>query len=235
MKKWTLISGILVLTSALFAQKNTPENQHSAWTNLLKKHVKNGVVDYRGFKKDAKNLDDYLHTLQKKPAGTATKTDMAFWINTYNAFTVRLILENYPVTSIKNINKGAPWKKSWILIGKTSYSLDDIEHKILRAHFKDPRVHFALNCASKSCPPLRNEAFEGATLGAQLDAQTADFINNPAFNHFGKTSKISPIFSWFVTDFGNVPFFIKKYYKGNDFREAAAIEYADYDWSLNGE
>jgi hypothetical protein len=206
-----------------------------AWNTLLTKHVKNGVVNYAGFKADAKDFDAYLAMLKSVKPGTKTKEDLAFWINAYNAFTIKLVVDNYPVKSIKDINGGEPWKKSWIKIGESTYSLDAIENTILRTKFKEPRIHFAINCAAKSCPPLRSEAFTAMKIEEQLKEQTTAFINNPKFNTISaKALKLSNIFDWFKADFGDVAVFIKKYYTGKTPPNAnASIKYNTYDWALN--
>jgi Protein of unknown function, DUF547 len=217
------------------AQTKSATVSHTAWSALLAKHVKNGGVNYAGFKTDAKAFDTYLLTLKSAKPGTQTKEDLAFWINAYNAFTIKLVVDNYPVKSIKDINGGEPWKKSWIQIGETTYSLDAIENTILRTKFKEPRIHFAINCAAKSCPPLRAEAFTAAKMEAQLSEQTTAFINNPKFNTISaKALKLSNIFDWFKADFGDVAVFIKKYYTGKTPPNTnVSIKYTTYDWALN--
>lgn len=168
---------------------------------------------------------------------------MALYINAYNAYTIKLILENYPVDSIKDIGpwlKG-PWKIRFTKVGGQALTLDEIEHDILRPRFKDARVHFAVNCASKSCPPLIAEPYEGSTLEEQLDATARAFINDPAENRLeGNTLYVSKIFKWFKEDFdGDVVGFFLKYAEGGlkdrllATKDHIRIKYLGYDWALN--
>jgi hypothetical protein len=169
----------------------------------------------------------------------------AFYINAYNAWTIKLILSGYPgVKSIKDLGSifKSPWKKKFVRINNETKTLDDIEHKILRPRFKDARVHFAINCAAKSCPPLISQPYQADTLDQQLENSTIEFINNPAsYKLKGKTLKVSKIFDWFNEDFtqGVLNFYLK-YARGDLKRELETkkanlkITYLHYDWSLNG-
>ena len=219
---------------------------HTLYGNLLEKYVKDGVVDYRGLKNEEGKLDQYLDLLdQTNPDALSRKEQLALYINAYNAYTLKLILENYPVASIKDIGgwlKG-PWKILFCRIGGKTLTLDEIEHEIIRPRFKDPRVHFAVNCASKSCPPLISEPYQGSILDEQLDANTRGFLNNPDENRLeGDTLYVSKIFKWFREDFGGdvVGFFLE--HARDEFkdrlserRDQIKIRYLDYDWSLNGQ
>ena len=131
---------------------------NSIWALLLEKYVKTGVVNYQGFKTDEESLNQYLKVLEKiDPDTLSTNEQFAFYVNAYNAWTIKLILSGYPgIKSIKDLGSlfKTPWKKKICRIDGDIITLDDIEHKIIRPRFKDPRVHFAINCASKSCPPL---------------------------------------------------------------------------------
>ena len=175
---------------------------HSSYAALLEQHVSSGVVDYRGFKDDESRLDEYLKVLEAvNTADLSRNEQFAFFINAYNAWTIKLILTGYPgIDSIKdlgNLLKG-PWKKKIARIDGKLLTLDDIEHKILRPRFKDPRVHFAVNCASKGCPPLHSEPYYGSTLEQQLDEVTRGFINDQGRNRLeDQTLYVSRIFKWF--------------------------------------
>ena len=129
-----------------------------------------GKVNYAGFKKDKAKLQAYLSLLSKNaPTSKMSRSDqIAFWINAYNAHTVDLIVKNYPISSITKLDNGKTWYVKRITIGGKKYSLDDIEKKILIGKFKEPRVHFAVNCAAKSCPPLKNRAWKGSSLTETL-------------------------------------------------------------------
>ncbi len=214
--------------------------------DLLKKYVSNGVVDYQGFKKEEAKLDQYLKVLEKTDTSALTRNEqVAFYVNAYNAWTIKLILSAYPdLDSIKDLGSlfKSPWKKKIARIDKNVMTLDNIEHDILRPRYKDPRIHFAVNCASKGCPPLRSEPYQGDVLDEQLTEMTEVFINDPHRNRLeGKTLYVNSIFKWYSEDFNDdiVGFFIK--YARGGFKKKLKmhqkeieIEYLDYDWSLNG-
>lgn len=218
---------------------------HTQWTALLQKHVDDkGHVNYKGFKADENKLNAYLTVLRENhPTKDWKKEDqLAFWINAYNAFTVKLIVKNYPVKSIKDLGGSiykinTAWDIKFIKIGDETYDLNNIEHGIIRKEFNEPRIHLAVNCASVSCPKLRNEAYVGATLDAQLDDQASDFINDKSKNRItNSTAELSKIFTWFKGDFdtedSNVIKFINQYSKVK-ITEKTEISYLDYDWNLN--
>jgi hypothetical protein len=220
---------------------------HGAFDKLLKKHVSaQGLVDYKGFKTDEAGFNQYLALLSKNPpAANWSKNDqMAYWINAYNAYTIRLILDHYPVQSIKDIGSKikipfvtTPWAIKFFSIGGEKMSLDNIEHGILRKKFDDPRIHFALVCASMSCPRLRNEAYTAAQLEKQLDDQGRDFLNNPAKNKPGKsTAQLSKYFDWYKGDWQKNGQSVAKWvnrYATTKMDETAKVTYLDYNWSLN--
>jgi hypothetical protein len=219
--------------------------QHGEWDALVKKHVsKNGMVDYQGFLKDKKQLQVYLDKLSaNRPTSKWSKTEkMAFWINAYNAFTVKLIVDHYPVKSIKDIKKGIPfvnsvWDIAFIPMGKEKIDLNYIEHTILRKEFKDPRIHAAINCASFSCPLLRNEAYTAVRLDEQLNDAMRRFVNDSQRNQLDKSNiKISKIFSWFAGDFklngSSVVDYLNKYAKKR-VQPNAKIDFLEYQWELN--
>ena len=219
--------------------------QHGEWDALVKKHVsKNGMVDYQGFLKDKKQLQVYLDKLSaNRPTSKWSKNEkMAFWINAYNAFTVKLILDHYPIKSIKDIKRGIPfvnsvWDIAFIPMGKDKIDLNYIEHTILRKEFKDPRIHAAINCASFSCPLLRNEAYYASRLDEQLNDAMRKFVNDPQRNQLDKSNiKISKIFSWFAGDFKlnglSVVDYLNKYAKKR-VQENARIDFLEYQWELN--
>jgi Protein of unknown function, DUF547 len=167
------------------------------------------------------------------PAANASKQEkMAFWLNAYNALTIKLLLDNYPVKSIKDLDKGNTWDVSRYALGGKNYSLNEIENKILRP-MGDARIHFGLNCGAKSCPPLHARAFTAAMVETQLDQLTRAFINKTQENQLkGKVLKISNIFNWYASDFGDVVAFLNKYAALPVYKNAK-ITYTTYDWSLN--
>jgi Protein of unknown function, DUF547 len=209
---------------------------HEIWDGLLKKYVSAaGKVNYKGFKSETAKLDEYLALLAKNhPESAWSKGDqMAYWINAYNAFTVKLILDNYPQSSITKLHGGKPWDVKWIKLGEKTYSLNNIENDILRPQFKDARIHFAVNCAARSCPPLLNRAWTAANLNANLDAQAKAFVNNSAFNKLSADkAEVSKIFEWYAGDFGKLVDFINKY-ASVKLKPNAKISYAEYNWALN--
>ena len=212
---------------------------------LLKKHVRDGRVDYAGFKTEEVKLDRYLKILENVDPGILSRNEQfAFYINAYNAWTIKLILSGYPgVTSIKDLGSllKSPWKKKIVRIDGKVITLDHVEHEILRPRYKDPRVHFAINCAAKSCPPLRPEPFNGNILDRQLEDSTRSFINNPQSYRLDDSELyVSRIFKWFSEDFNEDIFgFFLKYATGNLKKELKSkserivVQYLEYDWSLN--
>jgi hypothetical protein len=241
----------LVLT-ALLAPIGLPEPacgdgvDQSIYAELLSNYVKAGRVDYAGLKINQGRLDQYLRALEQVEPGRLNREEaFAFYINAYNAWTIKLILSGYPgINSIKDLGSlfQSPWKKEFVRIHGKTLSLDQIEHDILRPRFKDPRVHFAINCASKSCPPLLSEPYRGDRLDAQLTRVTTDFLNQPANSRLESHQLwVSSIFKWFAEDFDHdVVGFYLKYAQGDlkqklqAVRDRIELKYLDYDWSWNG-
>ncbi len=222
---------------------------HEIWDNLLKKHVDNqGIVDYAGFKKDISILKSYLNLLQNNAPNEQWSKDeqLAFWINAYNAFTVQLILDHSSnsLKSIKDIGDkikiplvNSPWDIKFISISGKKLDLNTIEHGIIRKNFDEPRIHFALVCAAKSCPKLRNEAFVASKLSRQLDEQASDFINDSDKNIIrAKDLKLSSIFNWYAADFESkmtINQWINKYSK-TKVSPTGKFSFLEYNWELNG-
>jgi hypothetical protein len=211
-----------------------PMADHSIFDRLLKQYVSTtGKVNYKAIKKNQKTLDLYLLELSKGiPDQASDNEKLAFWINAYNAFTIKMIITHYPVKSIKTLHKGKPWDHKWITINKVTYSLNDIEHKIIRARFKDPRFHFAINCASVSCPPLRNKAYSAENLDLELNEVTSAFINGNLNQITASSLKLSPLFDWYREDFGDIHTFISKYSIVKP-KPTAQISFLEYNWNLN--
>ncbi len=232
--------------TGLFAPEwSNAEVDHALYAELLEKYVQDGTVDYQGFKNAEIKLDQYLELIEETDTKKLSRDEQfAFYINAYNAWTIKLILTGYPgIKSIKDLGSifKSPWKKQIARINGDIITLDHIEHAILRPKFKDPRVHFAVNCASKGCPPLRPEPYRSNILEQQLDEMTQAFINDSRRNRLeGRTLYVSSIFKWFSEDFNNdvVGFFLK--YAQEDLKKQLAdskskikVRYLDYDWSLN--
>lgn len=227
------------------------DHAHRQWSALLERWVSAGLVDYAGWRRDGEaELGAYLRMLSQACATDYERWSrpqrIAFWINAYNAFTVRLILDHYPVVSIRAIGwlPLAAFRQRFIPmpdIKGGDISLNDIEHDTLRASFQEPRIHFALVCASRSCPALRGEAYRAADLDRQLDEQAREFLNDATRNRVdaaGKVLYLSAIFDWFASDFeaaaGSVPAYVARYVDlGGADASAFRVEHLTYDWALN--
>ena len=214
---------------------------HGDWNDLLTKHVSStGKVSYTGFKSDQTKLDAYLSNLSTASVPSNQDEALALWINAYNAYTVKLIISNWPVSSIKDVSakvgSSTPWDYSFAQVAGKTYTLNQIEHEIIRKQFNEPRIHFAVNCAAKSCPPLLNRAYTGAKLKQQLANQTKKFVNNPASNTLGSSAvSLSKIFEWFKDDFtknGTLISFINQYSDAK-ISESASVKFNEYIWTLN--
>jgi len=240
---YKFMKGSAVEYPALIAKEGPPIS-HQAWDDLLSTYVKqNGDVDYASWAKDRESLEAYLNLLQDHgPSHTWTRAEqMAYWINAYNAFTIEIILRHYPLSSIKDIGGNytfvnSVWDLKFFKIAGQEMDLNTIEHRILRQEFGDPRIHFAINCASFSCPRLRNEAYTPERLEDQLEDQARYLINNPRKNRISEDRvELSMIFKWYEVDFEEeLP--LKAYinrYASLPLKEENDIEYIDYDWSLN--
>jgi hypothetical protein len=218
---------------------------HELWDALLQKHVRtDGMVDYKGFVRDSNELNRYLRVLESahpNDKSWSRNEQMAYWINAYNAYTIQLIVRNYPVASIKDIKGGiafvnSVWDMKFIRIQGFTYDLNNIEHNILRPVFKDARIHAAINCASFSCPKLFPEAYTADKLDAQLDTAMRGFVNDRLRNRISpEKAEISEIFKWFKGDFerdGSLRDFLNKYSEVK-ITEKTDISHIDYDWALN--
>lgn len=217
--------------------KGTGSPTHRLWNDLLSIYVsKNGSVNYTEMLSKAYILDAYLDELKVlSPKDSWSEYEKkAYWINVYNAFTVKLILDNYPIKSITELHEGRPWDIKWINIGNEKYSLNNIENDIIRPQFNDPRIHFAINCAAKSCPPLANRAYTVNNVESLLDSNTRSFVNNKRYNSLSNRNiKVSKIFDWYKEDFDNIAIFISSYASSTVY-PTARVEFKKYDWSLNG-
>jgi hypothetical protein len=246
--------------AALFASPATEPQKavdHSVWDSLLAKYVRPQAAgasrfDYKAVDAaDRERLKRYVSNLEQVDPATLDRAEqIALLANLYNAKTIDIVLDHYPVASIKDISlgggllasiTGGPWKQKVTKLKGEELSLDDLEHGILRPVFHDPRVHYALNCASLGCPNLRTEAFTGAKLEAQLDAAARDFINDPrGVNASADGLRVSSIYSWFQEDFGGddtgVIAHLKKFASprlAQRLDSAKRIDGYDYDWKLN--
>ena len=229
------------------AKTDAPAPAHAAWDGLLKKYVNDqGLVNYKGFQADSTSLNAYLRTLSEHlPSKSWSDNDrLAYWINAYNAFTIQRVVRAYPLKSIKDLGGSktlvnTTWDQQFVMLDGTRYSLNDLEQRIIRKRFIDNRIHVALVCAAMSCPRLRNEAYTGPRLNAQLDDQGRDFVNNPAKNKLAPADKpqVSAIFSFYPKDFAkngssSVQEFINRY-AIQKIKPDASLTYLSYNWALN--
>lgn len=218
-------------------KEDTPDfniHEYKKLNTFLGKYVSAaGNVNYASIKSNKTELNEIIAEFkQSTPSSSWSKNQkLAFWINTYNIFTIKLIVDNYPTSSITKI-ASKPWDKKIVTIGDKVYSLDYVENGIIRKQFNEPRIHFALNCASESCPILLNKAYTASNLSTYLTSQTKKFLNDTSKNSFSKKeAKISKIFDWYKADFPDVMGFIKKYYP-MDYTPKKTT-YMDYSWDLN--
>lgn len=208
---------------------------HDLWDELLSRYVDDrGRVNYRGMKDERAKLNRYLNLLASNvPDNSWSRSaEMAYWINAYNAFTVDLILKNYPLKSIMDLDGGKTWDIKRITLGGKSYSLNQIEHDILRPKFKDARIHFAVNCAAQSCPKLWNRAWTASNLDANLQRMTREFISSSHNDINAGRLRLSRLFDWYAEDFGDIRDFVDRY-SSVKVRPDALISFMEYDWALN--
>jgi len=226
---------------------------HSAWDAMLKEYVEAdghlNRVDYAAWKRESRDtLLSYITRMEQADVASLTRAEQyAYWVNLYNAVTVALILKHYPVDSIRDIDispgffSNGPWGAKLVEIGGVKLSLDNIEHDILRVNWDDPRVHYAVNCASVGCPNLARDAYTGDKLDAQLDAAARAYIASPRGLRFdGGRATASKIYSWYDEDFGNseagVIAHMRRHAQGETAERLAGLSSIDnyeYDWGLN--
>lgn len=234
--------------------QSTARIDHGAWDALLKAYVSRGPDGVNRFaygsvaEDDRSRLAGYIESLGDVGiSGYRRAEQRAFWINLYNALTVDLVLKHYPVRSIRDIDispglfADGPWDKKLIEVEATPLSLNDIEHRILRPIWDDPRIHYAVNCASLGCPDLRDSAFTAANSESLLEQAARDYVNSPrgVWIRKGKLG-VSSIYAWFQEDFGGNDEGILRHLRGYaDPELRAALKAADrisehaYDWTLN--
>ena len=204
------------------------------------------MVDYKGIGNERPKLKSYLEMLESNPPqeGWTEDEKLAYWINAYNAYTIELILKNYPVKSIKDIGASikipfvnTPWDIKFINIGGEEYDLNNLEHGIIRKEFEEPRIHFALVCAAVSCPKLQNRAYMPKKLEEQLTKAATEFLADPTKNEIKNQNKavLSKLFNWYEGDFTkkmNLIEYINQYSE-TKLSKDAKIDWKDYGWALN--
>ncbi len=224
---------------------------HADYDALLRKYVAGDGVRYAAWHANTADrglLSRYVARMQTADVSALAgskggrEAQLAFWLNLYNATTLDLVLGSYPVKSIKDLGAPkSPWERELVTVEGRKLSLNAIENDVIRPTFQDPRIHFALNCAAKSCPPLRKGAYLPDSLSRQLDEQTKSFLADERFTRFdGKTLVLSKIFEWYAKDFetaaGSTIAWVRPYVASLAALPAGAkvdVKYADYDWSLN--
>ena len=234
---------------------STAKLDHSAWDRFLNRYLvtdhPSGInrVRYGDVTEEHRRaLESYIERLQGTPVSRLNREEqMAYWINLYNAVTVRVILDHYPVASITKINLSSglfgrgPWEAKLLEVEGEKISLNDVEHRILRPIWKDPRVHYALNCASTGCPNLQQRAYTGANLEVFLDKGAREYVNHPRGTFFrGERLVLSSIYDWFREDFDGSEEGVLRHlrrYAAAELNErlenySGRISY-EYDWSLN--
>lgn len=219
---------------------------------VLRTHVADGRVNYKALKRDPLFERSVQRLAQVNPGTLKSQSErLAFWINVYNAFTLKLIVDHYPVASINDLHSGpglivstvignTVWKVWKFRIHERNYTLDEVEHSILRP-MGDYRIHAAINCASRGCPPLRSEVYTPEKLNEQLDDQMRRFLRPPyaCYDSESNTLYVSKVFDWFAEDFEKqkpLPYALLRYLPENVNQKAAAsarIRTLDYDWNLN--
>ncbi len=207
--------------------------EHAAFDALLRAHAHAGGVDYPALAKDPSALDAYVASLEKAPfEAMGRDAKLALLINAYNALTLRLMLDHWPLKSIKDIPKEKRWlDRRWTVAGR-KVSLDDIEQAWIRKEFSEPRIHFALNCASVGCPPLRGEAYTGAKLEAQLEDATRRVHRDARWLKVeGETLHLTRLYLWYEGDFPGGPLSFAGRYA--DIPKGASPKWLDYDWRVN--
>lgn len=227
--------------------KATFDHSHDAFTQVLQKVVhpqgRASRVDYRQLTQDPDRLSTYLATLssvsQQQFNGFTKPQQLAFLINAYNGYQLKLVIDNYPIGSIKDVGNffRSPWDIEFFQLFGDDASLNLIEHGMIREQFNEPRIHFAVNCASISCPPLQRVAFQAVQLDEQLEAATVNFLNDESVNRVDPNSNrllVSKIFDWYGEDFDDVTAFILSKMQGvESSNQAFKLDYLDYDWGLN--
>jgi hypothetical protein len=250
-----VVAAILIALTAFAIPASAAEPDYKLWQDLLSKHYDPARgMDYKGLKQDKAALDRLRSQMAAVDVASLSKPEqLAYWINLYNVSVVGVVADNYPVESIRDISTDPiirlnVFKKPNVLVKGGTMSLDEVENTKIREGFKDPRIHFAINCAAESCPPIRPEPFTGARIDQQLDDQARKFLNGPHGVRLEQdggelTLHATKILDWFKDDFatwggGTIPF-LKKYLTPDKVKRIDAakgkveLEFDDYSWKLN--
>lgn len=239
---------LCVLIPRSLLAESSFDHTHEAFTRILQEYVVEhdgkSSVRYKDLQSAPDALSAYLRSLsevsRERFDSFSRDEQLAFLINAYNGFTIQLVLDHYPVDSIKDIGGwfSTPWKKDFFTLLGETHSLDDIEHEMIRKWFDEPRIHFALVCAARSCPPLRAEAFTATRLESMLEASAKNFLQDSDRNYYDSSKRqfhLSSIFKWYGDDFneryGSMKKFVSRYYEGSSPEQR--VTFLSYDWSLN--
>lgn len=233
-------------------EASTREVSHAAWSALLERYVVESDSGIHLFRygavspEDRRALEEYLAELSAvAPRSLRRAQQLPYWVNLYNALTVRVILDHYPLSSIREIRptwlSRGPWKKAWLEVDREPITLDDIEHRILRPIWRDPRIHYAVNCASLGCPNLQPVAFTEANAEGLLESAARAFVNHPRAASVDRGElTVSSIYHWFREDFGDSEEGVLKHLRRyarpqlvEQLRGIREIDDHEYDWSLN--
>lgn len=232
----TYFAYILII---FFSFGATAQTEH--FDTLLKENIsKEGVVNYKGIIKNKHHLEHYIeYTTNTTPNKNWSENKIkAFWINAYNAYTIQLIIKHYPLKSILEIKTEGKdaWNSPFAKVGGKNYTLNQIEHEILRKTYNDPRIHVGVNCASFSCPPIANFAFTEANIESELERLMKQFVNDSKRNKLtSKKISLSKIFEWYKDDFtqnGSLTSYISKY-SNIELNKKTKVKYLEYNWNLN--
>jgi hypothetical protein len=247
---------LALLAATITRAAHAAPPDYKPWQDLLTKYYDPARgMSYKSLKEhDKPALDQLRQQLATVDVAALSKTDqLAYWINLYNVSTLAVVIDGYPTKSIRDLSTDPiirlnVFKKPSVKTKAGAISLNDVENDKIREGFKDPRIHFAINCAAKSCPPIRTEPYTGARLGEQLDDQARRFLNGPhgvrlAKDGDGVTLHVTKILDWFKDDFekwgGGRVAFIRKYLPADKQKQLDAakgkvdLTFDDYDWTLN--
>ncbi len=236
-KNILIVAAILLFSVNVFSQS---ESLHSTYDTILKTYVIDGLVNYDDLKSNRNSLDMYLESLsevtEREFNAWNENNQLSYLINLYNAATLQLIVDNYPVDSIRDIGNifRGPWDQKVVSLFGEMITLDNLEHDIIRVDYDEPRIHMVLVCAAIGCPPLVSEAYEGSTLIEQMDTQSHAYLHSEkgfVLDREKGTVYLSSIFKWYGDDFDSVKGFAEQYSGEN--LDGLSIKWLDYDWSLN--
>lgn len=236
MKQLLIILSIFLFSFTSQAQKASLNTFVNHANTFFGKHVKDGLVDYKGIKQNPKELNNMLGELKHIKLEDLSKSEkLALYVNAYNLFVIKNLVNYMPIKS--PLDQKGFFKNDRFFISNKSYTLDELENKIIRPTYNDARIHFVLVCGAKGCPPLTSKAYYPETIDKQLDKQTKLALDDPNYTQVENSSiKLTQIFNWYKVDFGNsdqgIINFINEY-KSKPVKTSSSIEYYTYNWEIN--